>query len=476
MTDDDRTERLPGADPQAAPWWSRPAAEDPWRPPAEPPADAPTYTDTAPIPPVGGGSQPGATRIDPAPGPTGTATRPVEGWGYPVDTVGRPVGGTRRSLLWLLLPVALIASLVGGGIGGWVGYRSADRSRSGPLTDQNATLGAPTGTTAGSASRPPDSVAGIARKVLPSVVSISVRSSSSAGTGSGVILRSDDYILTNNHVVAEAGSGGRIDVTYSDNRTSSARIVGVDPKSDLAVIKAAQRGGTPAELGNSDDLVVGDPVIAIGSPLGLQGTVTSGIVSAKNRPVTPNGEAGSSNDAFFSAIQTDAAVNPGNSGGPLVNSRGQVVGINSAIATLGASNPFGGQSGSIGLGFAIPIDQARSVAEQLIRTGKAAHPVLGVRATTLSPQQAESMPGSQPGALISGSGTQPGIVSGGPADKAGLRAGDIIVAIDRERVTGIDELIVAVRAHQVGDVVTVTYLRGGTSHRARVTLGSDSGG
>ena len=291
--------------------------------------------------------------------------------------------------------------------------------------------------------RPDDSIAGLAKSVLPTVVSIEVKSSSASGTGSGFVIKSDattSYVLTNNHVASGAGDGAVITVNLQDQSAVPGTVVGTDASYDLAVIKV-DKGNLPvAALGNSDDVVVGDAVIAIGSPLGLTGTVTSGIVSALNRPVT----AGDQNESsFINAIQTDAAINPGNSGGPLLNSTGQVIGINSAIASLGQS--LGGQSGSIGLGFSIPINQAKRVAEQLMTSGKSSHPVIGVSI---------DMNYSGKGALIQE------IAPNGPASKTDLKAGDIITAIDGVKVADGTELIVRIRSHVPGDTVTLSRDKG----------------
>jgi putative serine protease PepD len=246
---------------------------------------------------------------------------------------------------------AIIAGVISGLLAGMIGFMSA--SMIGNTPAPSISLPASSGDTS---PRADDSIAGIAQAVLPVVVSIDVSSSQGSGTGSGFVIRStakESFVLTNNHVVDGASGSQDITVTFQDQSQASATIVGTDASYDLAVLRI-DRGNLPvAALGDSDDVVVGDATIAIGSPLGLTGTVTSGIVSALNRPVT----AGDATDvSFISAIQTDAAINPGNSGGPLVNSRGEVIGVNSAIATTGSS--VSGQSGSIGLGFAIPINQA----------------------------------------------------------------------------------------------------------------------
>ncbi|MDQ6650886.1 MAG: trypsin-like peptidase domain-containing protein [Actinomycetota bacterium] len=444
-----------GAPSADAPWWSRPGeGSAAGAPPGEPPA----YADTARFdePPRFG---------DPA--PAGPASYGVPGgWGSPPDTIGQPPrngGGTG----WLrLLAVALVAALVGGGIGAYAGITAAGGTKK-TVLNSNASLGA--GGIPTPVDTRPGSVASIAAKLLPSVVSIQVTAGTAQGTGSGVVIRNDGYIMTNNHVVSQAAdNAGSIKVTFNDGKSVPATIVGRDPTSDLAVIKVDNVSGlAPATLGKSSSLVVGDPVVAIGSPLGLAGTVTSGIVSALDRPVRAGGESTSDTNAVIDAIQTDAAINPGNSGGPLVDSQAQVVGVNSAIASLG-SGLGGGQSGSIGVGFAIPIDQARSIAEELIRTGKATHPYIGVRAQTVSETQAKSTPGGQPGALIRE------IVAGGPAANGGLQVGDVITKINDTPVTSVDDLIVNIRKNKIGDRLSIGYLRNGKAATAQITLQSDT--
>ena len=304
--------------------------------------------------------------------------------------------------------------------------------------------------------RPPGSVADIARRVIPSVVSIEAGSSKGGSTGTGFVIASNGFILTNNHVIAEAvTSNGNIEVTLNNGKKYAAKVIGRDSSYDLAVLKIATTGLTALQLGDSDKVAVGDSVIAIGSPLGLSGTVTLGIISAKDRAVTA-GESGSSS-SFINALQTDAAINPGNSGGPLVDSTGAVIGINSAIATLGTG--FSSQSGSIGLGFAIPINQARKTADQLIKNGKATYPVLGVSI---------DMSYQGDGAKIADNATA--VLSGGPADSAGLKAGDVITRFDGRTINSSEELIVAIRAKNVGDKVDLTYLRNSVSANATVTL------
>ncbi|WP_345434398.1 S1C family serine protease [Actinoallomurus vinaceus] len=314
-------------------------------------------------------------------------------------------------------------------------------------------------------------IAAIAQAVQPSVVSITVTTETGQGEGSGVILRSDGVILTNNHVVADASAGGQISVNFSDGKKASATVLGTDPATDLAVIKAAGVSGLkPATLGNSDQLQVGDSVVAIGSPLGLEGSVTSGIVSALHRTLNEGdseqqqppgfggrqqGQSNSSSATIGDAIQTDAAINPGNSGGPLVNASGQVIGINTAIATSGGSN------GNIGVGFAIPIDTARQVADQLIKSGKATHAYLGVSLSDAA--------GDQQGALIAG------VQKGTPAASAGLQQGDVVTQADGKAITDAQTLSAAIRGHQPGDKISLTYVRNGSKHTVSVTLASNSG-
>ena len=340
--------------------------------------------------------------------------------------------------------VALIAVLAGS-VGGFLGVNAAggDFFNRVQLVSSTSTI-----------QRAPDSVAGIAQRVLPSVVSISTRSISGGGTGSGFVIDSNGYILTNNHVISKAAqTGGSIQVSLSDGSFYSAKVIGRDASYDLAVLKITASGLKALQFGDSDAIAVGDLVIAIGSPLGLTGTVTTGIISAKNRAVT----AGESNSesSFINALQTDAAINPGNSGGPLVDATGAVIGVNSAIASLGTTS----QLGSIGLGFAIPINQARKTADQLIKNGVATYPVIGV---SLNMNYTEN------GAQVSTSGR--GILPGSPAQKAGLRGGDVIIEIDGKEIYSPEELIVSVRAKNVGDRVTLGFLRDGVKKTVTLTL------
>ena len=340
---------------------------------------------------------------------------------------------------------AVLIAVLAGSIGGVLGVNAGggDLFNRVQLVSSTSTI-----------QRAPDSVAGIAQRVLPSVVSISTRSIGGSGTGSGFVIDSSGYILTNNHVISKAAqTGGSIQVSLSDGTFYSAKVIGRDASYDLAVLKINTSGLKALQFGDSDAVAVGDLVIAIGSPLGLSGTVTTGIISAKNRAVTA-GES-DSESSFINALQTDAAINPGNSGGPLVDATGAVIGVNSAIASLGTTS----QLGSIGLGFAIPINQARKTADQLIKNGVATYPVIGV---SLNMNYTEN------GAQVATNGR--GILPESPAEKAGLRGGDVIIEIDGKEIYSPEELIVSVRAKNVGDRVTLGYLRDGVKKTVTLTL------
>jgi putative serine protease PepD len=353
-----------------------------------------------------------------------------------------------------------VAALVFGALGVGVGA-ALHGNGNGSQSPNNAGFTI-AGVSSNAAVSDPKSYAAIAAKVLPSVVSINVITNDGGDTGSGVILRSDGYILTNNHVISAAQSGaGTISVTFNDGTSTRARIIGADQEDDLAVIKVDKTGLVAATLGSASGVRVGDPVLAVGSPLGLQGTVTSGIVSSVNRPVGTSdssqqspfgGSQSTAATTVIDAIQTDAAINPGNSGGPLVNAAGDVIGINSAIASTGA------QSGNIGVGFAIPIDQAKVVAQQLITTGKATHPLLGVSIGDATDSNGNPLARVQ------------SVASGGPAAKAGIQAGDVIVAVGGQATAGAQAAIAAIRTHQPGDQVAVTVLRNGQRKTFTVTL------
>jgi putative serine protease PepD len=289
---------------------------------------------------------------------------------------------------------------------------------------------------------------------------ILVGSGTQGGTGSGFVLDNQGHIMTNNHVVQAGADGSPIRVVFSDGARASATLVGRSPSYDLAVIKISPSSAVkPMRIGNSDQTQVGEPVIAIGSPLALPGTVTAGIVSAKDRPVVVEDGSGDADapSAFINAIQTDAPINPGNSGGPLIDGQARVIGVNSAILTLGQSS---GQSGSIGLGFAIPINQAMEIGQLLIKSGKATYPVIGASVGSAAPDQGVKL-------------TE--VESGGPADTAGLRSGDVITAIDGKAVSDVKQLIVRIRTHRPAEQVELTYKRDGAEQAAEVRLGSKEG-
>ncbi|WP_214412660.1 S1C family serine protease [Sphaerisporangium fuscum] len=405
-----------------------------------------------PLPPTPGGPY--------GPPPPRNALGMGPGWAppppprYDAGVPGAP-GASRLPRTGVLAVLAVVIALVASAAGS-IGTYLLTRSGSG--VDPSYNLGTPSGRIV---NRAPDSVAGVAAKVLPSVVSLDVRGNSEAGTGSGFVIKGG-YIVTNNHVVAAGAATGNIKVTFNNKKTTPAKIVGRDPSSDIAVVKPDANFGVPEiNLGDSDKVVVGDPVIAIGSPLGLTGTVTTGIVSSLNRPVTAGGESGTES-SFINAIQTDAAINPGNSGGPLVNAAGEVIGVNSAIATLGNAS-FGGQSGSIGLGFSIPVNHVRRIAEELITTGSAKKSRIGV---SLDPDyQGEGVRI----ASTTQQGLQP-VVPGGPADKAGLKPGDVILELDGSPVSQQSELIVTIRSKAPGDKVVIKYRRGSQERTTTVIV------
>ena len=392
------------------------------------------------------------------------AADPAQTWcgtGYPpppplpevdVAASGATRRGNRRGLSFGAVAALVVVSVVAGAAGGVLGTRLLAGGRL-------ASAGLPAAVGTGSSDRAPASVAGIAARVLPSVVSIHITRSTGSATGSGFVLRQAGYILTNNHVVAGGDAAGTgIEVLFADGSKSSASVVGATADYDLAVVKVDRTGLVPLVLGNSDEVVVGDPVVAIGAPLGLQGTVTTGVISALNRPVA----AGSSADtAFINAIQTDAAINPGNSGGPLVNAAGEVVGINSAIAQPpGARSAVGG---SIGLGFAITSNQARRTASQLIETGRATYPIIGVLLD-------ERYSGEGVQVSVDDRGSNAAVSPGGPAARAGIRRGDVILAIDGRPVTAPDELIVAIRAKTPGEAVVLRVRTSSADRDVRVVL------
>ncbi len=362
-------------------------------------------------------------------------------------------GRGRRSLA-SIAGVGLVAGLVGGGA--VVGAAWSIDSPGAATSSGSSTSAAPVSVQSSAAGSAAD-VEQVAKAVTPSVVLLKVQGGGVADEGSGVVLSSSGLVLTNNHVVAAAANGGSVSVELSDGTTYDGTIVGRDPVTDLAVVRADHASGlTPAAIGDSANLEVGQPVIAIGAPLGLQGTVTTGIVSALDRPVVSAGE-GSTESSVTDAIQTDAAINPGNSGGPLVDAQGQVVGINSAIASLNQSST-GSQAGSIGLGFAIPIDEAMRVAREIEAGSPVSHAELGVSVSD-SPNPAGARIGD--------------VTPGSAAGTAGLRSGDVVTRIDGQVIDSADGLVAAVRTRAPGDTVTLTYVRGGSTHTTQVVLGSD---
>jgi putative serine protease PepD len=308
-------------------------------------------------------------------------------------------------------------------------------------------------------------VTDIAPAILPSVVTITATNGPSGGTGSGEVIRSDGYILTNNHVVSLAADGGSVEVLFSDGKSAPATITGRDPKTDLAVIKVNNQSELPViPIGKSSDLVVGQGVVALGAPLGLSETVTSGIVSALGRTIEVPGD-NNTTALLVSAIQTDAAINPGNSGGALVDCSGRMVGIPSAGATAPISGVGGSSTGSIGLGFAIPIDNAIPIANEIIATGSVTHSYFGIVAVTM-PASAAKQAGVESGLYVQA------VVPGGPSEQAGLRMGDIITAIDGKPATSTQQLQEITLTKKPGDTVTLTYQRAGQSAKATVTLGT----
>jgi putative serine protease PepD len=428
------------------------------------PGDAPD--DSEPTRPLSFGrpAEPG-----PPPSWVPPTTQPPPGqWGGfpPPGTQPLPMGQPRNATpggripgwMWpVVCTLALVLGIVGGGIGG-VAYERLVNDK--PGTVSSGLSGVDT------VSLPPltkdnGSVEAVAQALLPSTVQISAEYNGQKGgaTGSGFVLDRQGHVITNNHVVADAASDdGPIEIVDQDGNRFEATLVGRSPVYDLAVLYAPEaKSLKPASLGASQALRVGEGVVAFGSPLGLSSTVTAGIVSALHRPVTTGDTANDS--SYINAVQTDAAINPGNSGGPLVNLRGQVVGVNSAIATTGGSAT--GESGNIGVGFAIPIEQVKITADQILRTGEARYPVIGAKVQTGQE--------NGNGAVISE------VLSGTPAEQSGLQKGDVVTAVNGQRVTDGIALIVAIRAHQPGETLKFTVQRDGTERTISITLDSEVG-
>ncbi|WKE69873.1 S1C family serine protease [Streptomyces sp. WP-1] len=446
----------PGAVPPAP-------APAPTAPPPAPAAPPATASAPAPMPAV-----PPATAPAPLPARLPAQRPPADPWGRYDPWAAGPLqqpgavsvhGGRprrRRGAVGWALALVLVTAGIGGLVGGYV-----EREGIGGDVRLPRAGGVPAG-------RAPDSVAGIAARALPGVVTLHVTGTDEDGTGTGFVLDDRGHILTNNHVVAPAASGGRITATFSDGTSAKATVVGRDSGYDLAVVRVdGVHGLTPLALGNSDDVRVGDPVVAIGAPFDLADTVTSGIISAKERPITSGGEKSDGSDvSYVDALQTDAPINPGNSGGPLLDSRARVIGINSAIRSADSGSATGsGQSGSIGLGFAIPVNQAERVAEELIADGRATHPVIGVNL-----DMGYTGDGARVGSRAPDGG--PAVVKGGPAERAGLKAGDLITEVDGEPVHTGPELIIRIRAHRPGDRLRLTVERGGTEREVSLVLGT----
>jgi len=395
-----------------SPWWSD-ALADPWRDPYAP--------SQVVLPPAEQGS--------------GPAPEPV------VDP-----DAPRRSLTPILL-ICLVTALLAGGLGGTLGFVFAVR---GGLANSGGTsLGAAPTDAPAAVNRSPDSFGGVAKKVLPSVVTVRV----TGAIGSGFVVSSDGYVITNDHVVE--GGGDSMSVSFSDGSTAKATLVGRDPESDIAVIKVARSGLPPVAIGNSDTIAVGDAVLAFGSPLALVNTVTAGIVSALDRTIEAGDPGGTTR--YYAAIQTDAAVNQGNSGGPLVNASGQVIGVNSVIRTVNGTET---EAGNIGLAFAIPINQAKRVAGDIIDHGKARRTVIGAEVVTGN-------------ATVTGARLR-SVEPAGPAAAAGLKAGDVITKLDHHPLEDGTDLIALVRKYAPGTVVPVEYRRGSKSQTASVTLAADA--
>jgi putative serine protease PepD len=400
---------------------------------------------------------------------------PYDPYHYAHQPITAPIPRVRpkKSRRGAVVAGAVAVAMVGGGIGAAT-MLANDRA------NDATTIKAPTAQAAPArpkpAAQPPaGSVEQVAAKVTPSVVKLQLSMGQQGEEGSGIVLTADGLILTNNHVVAAAAGdeqgaesfsanstdGGEVTktVTFSNGQTVPFTVVGTDPAGDLAVVRAQGVSGlTPITMGSSKDVKVGEQVVAIGSPLGLQGTVTTGIVSALNRPVAA-GDGSGGNVSVLDAIQTDAAINPGNSGGALVNMNGELIGVNSAIASMGGGAGSGaGQSGSIGLGFAIPADQAKRIADELVSTGTASHGSLGVQLSN------DATKGG--GAAIAE------VVDGGPAASAGLPSSAVITKIDDQVIDGPEALVAAIRSRAPGDSVSVTYLdASGASQTTQVTLG-----
>ena len=362
------------------------------------------------------------------------------------------------SKTWIVLASALVLGLIGGLIGGFAGGFAGERSDSSGSESSGSSTSGPSG----DLSQVVCDATQVADSALPAIVTISVESGSGSGVGSGSIIREDGYILTNNHVISAAATEGAITVLFSNGESEPATLVGRAPRADIAVLKVDASATLPAiEIGDSESLVVGQPVVALGAPLGLSSTVTTGIISALGRDVTVP----SDDDRLAllaGAIQTDAAINPGNSGGALVDCSGAQIGVNTAIATVGSSEA----SGNVGIGFAVPMSLAQSIVDQLIENGTVTYPYMGIAVVLISADAAEKFDTPQ-GLFIDS------VTAGSPAAEAGLQEGDIITQLDGQPATTLTALTRIQLTKKVGDVVSVTYLRDGTEATTDVTLGTE---
>jgi len=467
----------PRPDNWRAPWATQPEAGE--APTTEGQASAPSDQAPASGWPFGGST---GTGVDPQPT---QPTQPFSSGAYPPppgSSLTKPPREPRRpgwpGVIAVGVATATVASLMTAGL-----MHRNDQQASAifpPSSNSNSVAQNVPAPVSGSTKANPNWSA-VAAAVEPSVVAVKVSGQSGSGEGSGVVLDTQGRVITNNHVVADAAGGGTIQVVLADGRGYPAKVVGTDPQTDIAVIQIqnAPSGLKPAVFGDSSAVAVGDPVMAVGNPLGLSDTVTTGIVSAVDRPVTTSSsetppqqqnpfgggqqqqQQSTSDPVVTNAIQTDAAINPGNSGGALVAAQGRVIGINSSIASLGSS--AGGQSGSIGLGFAIPVNEVKDVASQLISTGKVQHAWLGVQLS----EDNVTVNGAQLTAAIIQS-----VVSGSPSAKAGLQNGDAVIAVDGTPINGADSLVAQIRALRPGTTVKLTIVRNGSTHDVSVVLGN----